>query len=396
MSDASGPQVTCRSLEPADYPVVREIIAGAFADHVRDNPEALARLDEEPWYDPHHLLVAEVDGEVVSHLGVRDSGIWLGGQLFPAGLVGTVCTREEVRGRGIGSQLLRHAFGWMADRGLALSLLHTGEKRYAFYERLGYRRAVIEQPRLMLDLAAARSSEASTVRPAEASDAEALNGLCAATYGRATGAWARSVEFWTRRLQGIPKLWSRVLQFRVAGEGGPRAYVAYEEVEGAGTVHELGCAAGAEREAVGLLEHLLAQWRERGFLVSELSLSASHPVRPLVERLVAEDRTGRDAVFIRVQDVERFVECVAPVLEGRAAEAGFELSVRPRGGAVAVEVSGDDAGPVELEATELAALVYNGRMAPSQEVLAASLVGRSWMAAVFPNTGAARCGLDAY
>ncbi|MFH1567681.1 MAG: GNAT family N-acetyltransferase, partial [Gemmatimonadota bacterium] len=225
-------RVQCRGLRAREYGVVREIIAGAFGDHVRDNPAALEQLEGEPWYDPDHLLVAEADGEVVSHLGVRDSGLWLGGRWFAAGLVGTVCTREELRGQGIGSELLRHAFGWMAQRGLALSLLHTNEQRYAFYERLGYRRAVIEQPRLMADLGRAGAAREAGVRAASAADAAALDEIYAATYGRATGAWARSGPFWERRIAGIPKLWSRVVRFAVAGHGSPRAYAAYEEAPG--------------------------------------------------------------------------------------------------------------------------------------------------------------------
>lgn len=389
-------RVVCRSLATADYAAVRQIIAGAFGDHVGDNPEAVEHLAQEPWYDPDHLLVAELDGEVVSHLGVRDSGLWLGGRLVPAGLVGTVCTRDGWRGRGIGSQLLRYAFDRMAAGGLALSVLHTSEQRYAFYERLGYRRAVIEQPRLMLNLAAARGRSPIAVRLAGSGDAAALDELYGATYGRATGAWGRSSAFWERRLAGVPKLWSRVLRFAVAGAGAPRAYAAYEEVEGAGTVHELGCAPGAEAEAVDLLEHLLTQWRERGVLVADLAVSSSHPLRSRVEHLVDVDRTGLDVVFIRVQNEDRFRRAVTPLLRERAAGAGLELSVQDREAGVALKVPGEPAGLLALELGEVAALVYNGRAAPSQGDLAARLTASPWAGTLFPSTGAARCGLDGY
>ena len=386
--------VTCRAFTERDYPAVREIIAGAFGDHVRDNPVALEQLDREPWYDPAHLVVAESGGEVVSFLGVRDSGLWLGGRLLSVGLVGTVCTREVVRGRGIGSRLVRFAHERMAAQGLAVSVLHTSEVRYAFYERLGYRRAVTEQPRLMVNLSAATAASASGSRAATAHDAAALNALYAATYGQATGAWGRSDAFWQRRLDGVPKLWSRVLRFEVAGSGAPEAYAAYEETEGAGTVHELACAAGAEDAAVGLLQELLVRWRENGVLVAELDLSSTHPLRPRVAPLVAEDRTGWDVVFTRVHDEDAFLNAATSLLQERARAAGFRLTVERQGDAVVLGGPGEE--PLQVELAELAALVYNGRLAVTHEGLAGRMAARPWTEGLFPDTGAARCGLDGY
>lgn len=386
--------VTCRSFSGDDYAAARETISGAFGDQVRDNPVALEELEREPWYDPGHLVVAEVDGQVVSFVGVRDSGLWLGGRLFPAGLVGTVCTREAARGQGIGSQLLRYAHERMAGSGLSLSVLHTNEARYAFYERLGYRRAVIEQPRLMVDLGAAAPMAAPGARVAAAGDAAGLNRLYAATYGQATGAWARSEAFWVRRLQGIPKLWSRVLSFEVAGEDSPSAYVAYEETEGAGSVHELGCAPGAEDLAVALLQHLLVRWRDGGALVAELNLSSSHSLRPRVTPLVAEDRTGWDVVFIRAHDEDAFLAGATPLLRERARAAGLGLTVERQGDVVVLGAPGEE--PLQVEPAELATLVYNGRLVASHEVLAGKMASRPWTEGLFPDTGAARCGLDGY
>ena len=51
--------VTCREFTQGDYEAARGIVAEAFGDHVGDNPQALEQLDQEPWYDPAHLVVAE-------------------------------------------------------------------------------------------------------------------------------------------------------------------------------------------------------------------------------------------------------------------------------------------------------------------------------------------------
>ena len=99
MSNVEKPQVICRSLHPADYPAVKEIIASSFPQVVQQYPQGLATYEQEPWYDPAHLLVAVVDGQVVSQMGVRNGLLWCSGIGITAGLVGTVCTSESYRGQ---------------------------------------------------------------------------------------------------------------------------------------------------------------------------------------------------------------------------------------------------------------------------------------------------------
>ena len=141
-----------RPLVPEDYPAVKEIVTESFGADLPEDVrqpffQALKRYEEEPWYDPEHLLVAEVDGEVVSQMGVRTGRLSLGGAAsVPAALVGTVCTRASHRGQGIGSEMMRSAFGWMARFGPAVSYLHTSTERHGFYGRLGYRKAIMSCP----------------------------------------------------------------------------------------------------------------------------------------------------------------------------------------------------------------------------------------------------------
>ncbi len=78
-------EVCTRPLRPDDYPAVQEIIARSFEDHVRQNRGGLEEYARETWYDPDHLLVAEVDGRVVGQMGVRDGVLWIEGAKFPAG-----------------------------------------------------------------------------------------------------------------------------------------------------------------------------------------------------------------------------------------------------------------------------------------------------------------------
>lgn len=391
---------TCRQLTPADYPAVKQTITESFADHVQDNPQALSLYAQEPWYDPDHLFVAELDGQVVSQLGVRDGHLWCSGIPVPAGLVGTVCTRAQCRGQGIGAQLVRFAFTWMERKGLAVSSLHTGESRHGFYGRLGYCKAVIEHPRLILNLPGLQlPTEHLPARPATAADAPRLDTLYAACYGRASGAWSRTVPFWERRLQQLPKLWSRPLDFRVAGEARPLAYLATEETPGAGTVQEFACLPGAEDLAAALLHHILYNWQERGFQIAELALAATHTLRPLADALSPEDRTGYDIIFIRVQNRGSFLNAIRPLLESRAHAAGVELTVRlSEDGHTSTSGSGSPLC-LELRDSDLAALLYNGRRLPGLQReggIAVQSDDPAIFAHLFPDTGACRCALDAY
>jgi hypothetical protein len=253
---------------------------------------------------------------------------------------------------------------------------------------------VIEQPRLLIDMQRVAAADGRKGRRARAGDAADLDRLYAATYGQATGAWARSVPFWERRIAGVPKLWSRRLRFEVAGGEEARAYAAYEEAEGAGTVHELACAPGDEAVARDLLKALLSRWRQSGALAAELTLSSSHPLRTAVDDLVAEDRTGWDVVFIRVHDEATFLRETTALLQARAQAAGLALKVEGEGDNAVLRVA--EGEPLQVGLTELATLIYNGRLAATHEALAAQMVQRRWTESLFPDTGAARCGLDGY
>lgn len=392
--------ITCRSMRPEDYPAVKEIIAESFAQHVGDNPDVLPLLAQEPWYDPDHLFVAEVDGRPVSQLGVRDGVLWVAGAAVPAGLVGTVCTRERYRGRKIGSQLLRYAFAWMERRDLAISYLHTGPDRHGFYGRLGYKKSVIEYPRLVLDLPSLSLSPTEAhVRPATLADARFLDHLYTSCYGRSTSAWSRSTPFWERRIQRIPKLWSKPLTFRVAGDAQPLAYLATDEAEGAGTVQEFACLPEAEDLAASLLQQTLGEWQNRRFQIADLAISSTHPLRPLADALYPEDKTSYDVIFIRVQAGEIFLQAVLPLLKERTRSVDIELTVSLSDTDYSFTIGSGRPFHLELQTSDLASLIYNGRRLPGLRLengIVATPDDPDALHHLFPDTGAFRCSLDGY
>jgi len=398
-------EVTCRSLNPADYPVVKQIIAASFPQAVQANPEALAAYEEEPWYDPAHLLVAAANGRVVSQMGVRDGLLWCSGIGIPAGLVGTVCTLEPYRGQGIGAQLMRTSFASMNCFGLAISYLHTSAERFGFYHRLGYRKAIIETPRRMLQLGKLGIDadwplpEHGEMRSATPEDAAALHAIYEAHYSQISGAWSRTVAFWQRRLQELPKLWSPSMTFRVAGRDRPLAYLALTEGEDSGSVHEWACLPGAEVIAMGLLHATLREWRARGVQVAQLAVSTRHPLWLRSNELLPKDETSHSDIWVRVQDRDLFVERIRPLLDERARAAGLRLAIRFAADGQVVEMGNGKSLELSIAASDLCALVYNGRRLPgllAEGGIAATSGDADVLSLLFPDTGAARCAQDAY
>ena len=397
--------IECRSLQPADYPVVKEIIAASFPQAVQANPRVLETYEKEPWYDPAHLFVAAVGGRVASHMGIRDGFLWCSGIGVPAGLVGAVCTARPLRGRGIGAQLMRASFAAMKRRGLAVSCLHTSVERYRFYSRLGYRKAILESPRLVIDLDRAgldidlEGARHSETRTATAADAGALNSIYDAFYSQVSGSWSRTVPFWERRLLQKPKLFgAQPTAFRVGGGHRPVAYAALLEAAATGTVSEWGCLPGAEDVAVGLLQTTLRDWRNRGVRVAELMLSTCHPLRPRVESL-CDDQSGLSEIRVRVQDRGLFVQRIAPLLDERARAAGLTVDIRFHDDGGALKIGSGERLQLEIGVSDLFSLVYNGRRLPGlmdEGGLTATPCDCTLLSLLFPDTGATRCAQDAY
>ena len=402
----NGCEVTCRDLQPADYPAAKEIISESFPQAIRANPEALEVLEQEPWYDPAHLMVAEVDGRAVSHMGVRSGLLSCSGVGVPAGLVGTVCTDASVRGRGIGAQLMRASFERMRRDGLAISCLHTSAERFGFYSRLGYRKAIMETPRLILhlrdlDLETDREwPEAVRSRPGIPADAEALNEIYEVFYSRVSGSWSRTVRFWECRLRRQPMLFASVpMTFRLAGNDRPLAYVAVLETPEVGTVSEWACLPGAEDAAMGLLRATIRDWRDRGVPVAHLAISTCHPLRPLVEILSPEDQTGQAEIWMRVQDRALYVKRIRPVLDQRARSADLRVRIHFTEGGDGVEIGSGRLLRLGLKESDLCCLIYNGRRLPGLlDEGGITLTPDDDMALplLFPNTGASRCAQDVY
>jgi ribosomal protein S18 acetylase RimI-like enzyme len=130
--------------DDADKRAVFDLVQVAFAEHfghngaLRDDAayeDFLRRTHDVSGFDLALWWVAEVDGVLAAAL--------LGRELPDAGLVNTLGTLAEFRGRGLGRSLLRTAFAEFGGRGLPRALLYVDASNptgaVALYESVGMR-----------------------------------------------------------------------------------------------------------------------------------------------------------------------------------------------------------------------------------------------------------------
>jgi GNAT superfamily N-acetyltransferase len=104
-----------------------------------DVSDAFTALWFDRVYRDEQMLVAKVDGRVVSALQIVPYGMSYFGECLPAAYVCGVCTRPDERGKGRMTRLMRRATAVMRERGFALATLIPGEEwLFGYYRRLGY------------------------------------------------------------------------------------------------------------------------------------------------------------------------------------------------------------------------------------------------------------------
>ncbi len=343
-----------------DYPRIRELIRDGFPEEAAKKARALAELPHESWYDPQHLIVGEGAGRLVSMMGLRTGELFCGGVSLKAALVGTVCTRSELRGKRIGSRMLAHAAGVIEERGIEVSYLHTSRERWGFYGRNGYKKAIISTSKLTVKRFA--SPGGARVRYARPADAPELDRIHREHFSALFGAWSRDINFWERRIAGKEKLWlPRPPRFFVADDEGAAAYVALTDE----AVLELACLPGREKAALALAAKAfeLSGKAELAFW-----LSPGDPIREALHSRGAKEEVAEKVVFIRAHDADAVREKLGPE---RAA----------------VPLDASDVTALFLNGRRLDGLVEEGAVRPGDE---ARLKG------LFPDTGAARPAMDGY
>jgi aminoglycoside 2'-N-acetyltransferase I len=134
-----------------------QITTHRAADLTDDDRASMERYFYTPNPADHYLRRRDGD-QLISLVAITDRVITVGGQSVRVGGIGDVSTREDQRGQGHASMLLREAARFMFDDlGVAFGMLFCGESRIPFYEHLGWTR--IQQPAHWIDEAGAAQIE---------------------------------------------------------------------------------------------------------------------------------------------------------------------------------------------------------------------------------------------
>ena len=102
---------------------------------------------------------------------------------------------------------------------------------------------------------------------------------------------------------------------------------------------------------------------------------------------------------IEVHDRDLFVEQIRPILDQRARAVGLRLAIRFAADGTIFEIGAGSPLQLNLAASDLCALVYNGQRLPgllAEGDLTATPDDTAILPLLFPDTGATRCSQDAY
>ena len=122
-----------------------------------------------------HIETLESDGEVASTCAWLARTLLASGVEVPVSVVGSVATREDCRGQGLGTEVLNLATSNAAAEGAALSLLWADDP--AWYQERGWVPFGSETIYVVDETMAFLLPEPTGVRAFRASDAEAIHGL---------------------------------------------------------------------------------------------------------------------------------------------------------------------------------------------------------------------------
>ena len=288
------------------------------------------------------VLATEEAGRVVSACALLVRDFACGARSVRVGLIGSVCTAPEARGRGLASALLRRAEDELAAEGCVLAMLWADDAR--FYEERGWCPVGAEVDFGLEPAHEARLPGSSGLRAAAPDDRGAIHRLYSLHRERVE----RSPQE-TAALLAAPGMETLVLQRE-------RDVVAYSCLgrgkDFARTIHEW---AGSERDVLALAREHMQRARARGeggatFLITPSTAAGLHT------RLRGLGANWSEGVLA-------MGKLLAP--EGAAALladlAGPEASLAIDGGSsVAVTLSGPK-GSVELSAEELLGLLFPPR-----------------------------------
>lgn len=197
-----------------------EVIFQTFAGFSLPFERTRAWLD---FVGHENLRVVRDGGRVVAGLGILDFGQWFGGRSVRSAGITCVGVAPEVRGVGVGTQLMRTTVAELAQQGYPLSVLYPST--YALYRRAGYEPAGARVAYYAKPGELGVRDYNAALRPLERSDWDAARRLYDACASRRSGALDRTERQWKRVFEyGV----DRVYAYAVPGQGAELdGYISY-------------------------------------------------------------------------------------------------------------------------------------------------------------------------
>jgi len=125
-----------RSVEtPEDVHAVGDLTGKVFTGYFNLYKEYGRDIPSDPFYDREMTKVIEVDGKIVSHIGIVDRQIRIGSARLRMGGIGGVVTHPDYRKRNFARMLMNECIDFMRSRGFDVSMLFGIPN---FYPKFGY------------------------------------------------------------------------------------------------------------------------------------------------------------------------------------------------------------------------------------------------------------------
>ncbi|MFD3260592.1 GNAT family N-acetyltransferase [Paenibacillus lentus] len=337
-----------------------------------------SRLDYSSTYRFDTTWVAVVDGVVASTIQIFPYICRVEDVTLKVAGIGSVGTKPEYRGQGLGLQILQKLTEWMAQEGYDLSLLFA--VIHPFYEKMGW--AIVPETEYQLAAdqfmsQASRTSQKSGVQlPYSIQNFEPSAHIkqVAEIYEqvncRRTLSRVRTYAYWQDMLHSVEwreGAWSVALQ----GE----AIVAYgrlgrQDNESIG-LEELCYLPGHESAIMPTLAHLLAQHPD--VKTVQLRLPSDHALLPLLKEWNADEEASNLMMWKMIRLAET-LHIIKPVLERRLRHESvtdFRLAISCGGQSVLLiyeeehlavvgEYDSSEVTTLEFSPSEFVAMLFHG------------------------------------
>ena len=198
--------MTIRNMENSEYELSIEFSARCFGGGQDMEEYFRSRYKVEPEHSMSDHIVAEIDGKIVGHIAIFKKNVLYYGQPLLMGDIANVCTIPEERGKGIASQLMKHALDKMRKEGYVLSSLGGRPK---FYSRFGFNNIA---PEVQVEFKAKNTG--TVLRLFEPDDVEWMLELYNSEIKGKTGPLVRESKYFQSLVKYIKEFYALVLKDR--------------------------------------------------------------------------------------------------------------------------------------------------------------------------------------